>query len=658
MGDRTHQPVPPEEAALPMDIGNLFAHSDTQKHPLADHLSDEQRNVATFELFKHWHNICGKQNWSGGWSKCETIELMQYTKSTSLAEYRTNMIPNSQDSRDQFQYTVADDTSVHMLDSQSHEYQRCEEELFKTIDRATCKLLSVESVNNPGLKMKYDCSRTVMEGQLKQSDSSRIEQQLWHGTDAETCLKILETGFLRDFNTTSHFGYGTYFATNASYSAQEKYATPDNQGVKTLIWARVAVGQSCIGRSGMKETTPIDVSNPKGLKCHSMVNNMQDPSIYVLGCGTDNNAYPEYIIRIRQKQFQYIPPPFKETLDKGVMWFWNSSHTRGPIEWTPFSCTTLVKFLEGCYLSSIDSSTPTTTLFDWKIGNDTYTLDLANNTQTNKRTKFVRKLVRRGDYNPVVVVVDSSAPVTPEKPYLETQFEPIQIVSQEERQNFIKTLVDALYQKLPHYSRETLYSDVHKLDAQLFKNTNRGEYISQFKTYLARVTAAAPVAVTVAAPAPAPVAVAAPAPAPVTIAAHAPVAFAAPAPAPVKKVPLPTTPPTTPDEFKNHGWTMRWTKRTIENKDGPAFNKVYIAPNGKRFYSRPTARSYLETQLSASKKRPLEDGENQPTNKSAKVDPPATTPQTIEQFQSQVQAQLEKSNKYSERLAQLLKGLQ
>ena len=56
------------------------------------------------------------------------------------------------------------------------------------------------------------------------------EQWLWHGTDLATIQSIGRGGFNRSYNTTAVYGDGVYFARDASYSANARYAQPDAQG--------------------------------------------------------------------------------------------------------------------------------------------------------------------------------------------------------------------------------------------------------------------------------------------------------------------------------------------------------------------------------------------------------------------------------------------
>jgi len=81
------------------------------------------------------------------------------------------------------------------------------------------------------------------------------------------------------------YGKGCYFARDFKYS--QTYG-------KKIFQCLVVVGQWTQGHQNVKVAPDLDAS--RGLKHDSVVDNMQNPSIFVVF--TDNHAYPEYIITI------------------------------------------------------------------------------------------------------------------------------------------------------------------------------------------------------------------------------------------------------------------------------------------------------------------------------------------------------------------------
>ena len=88
------------------------------------------------------------------------------------------------------------------------------------------------------------------------------------------------------------YGNGVYFARDASYSL--RYAQVGRSGYRHMYVAWVLVGQSTIGRQGMKAPPARnDPTNP-GLLFDSLVDNPNNPSIFVIF--NDHQCYPEYLI--------------------------------------------------------------------------------------------------------------------------------------------------------------------------------------------------------------------------------------------------------------------------------------------------------------------------------------------------------------------------
>ena len=89
-----------------------------------------------------------------------------------------------------------------------------------------------------------------------------------------------------------------YFAVKASYSIDETYSCPDEQGNKYMYLARVAVGEFCKGKSSMTVPPPQPGTGDL-LPYDTTVNNEGQPEMYV--AYHDAQAYPEYLITIRRQ---------------------------------------------------------------------------------------------------------------------------------------------------------------------------------------------------------------------------------------------------------------------------------------------------------------------------------------------------------------------
>ena len=100
-----------------------------------------------------------------------------------------------------------------------------------------------------------------------------------------------ETRFVVFHVIATVYGYGVYFARDASYSFH--YACGAGGG-GAMYLARVLVGDYCKGRYGLLQPHPKD-PNKITILYDSVVDNISSPTIFVVF--NDAQCYPEYIIR-------------------------------------------------------------------------------------------------------------------------------------------------------------------------------------------------------------------------------------------------------------------------------------------------------------------------------------------------------------------------
>lgn len=113
------------------------------------------------------------------------------------------------------------------------------------------------------------------------------EVSLFHGTKPEVVKRICEENFdfrLAGENVGTMHGKGVYFATSPCLS--DTYCSPDDQGYRHIILAKVLAGRTTFGDPELKK--PPD-------NYDSVVDYTEKPRIY---CVFDfNQCYPEYIIK-------------------------------------------------------------------------------------------------------------------------------------------------------------------------------------------------------------------------------------------------------------------------------------------------------------------------------------------------------------------------
>ncbi|XP_019646198.1 PREDICTED: poly [ADP-ribose] polymerase 15-like [Branchiostoma belcheri] len=160
--------------------------------------------------------------------------------------------------------------------------------------RSSCgsvRILSIERVQAPALWEQFSVKKRNM---LSRNSTTPIEKELWHGTNAEACREINLNGFNRRYSGQhgTAYGKGTYFAVNASYSAHDRYSSPDSQGRKKMYLAKVLTGECTRGTRNMP--VPPRRQDSSGLLYDSTVDATNKPTTFVVF--HDAQAYPQYLI--------------------------------------------------------------------------------------------------------------------------------------------------------------------------------------------------------------------------------------------------------------------------------------------------------------------------------------------------------------------------
>ncbi|NXY72092.1 PAR15 polymerase, partial [Glareola pratincola] len=176
----------------------------------------------------------------------------------------------------------------------------CQEYLeVKNKFRKTCPnfvIEKIERVQNPFLWQTYQIKKKSL---CKKNKYQSNEKLLFHGTAASSLSTINYNGFNRGFagKNAAVIGNGTYFAVDASYSAQNTYSRPDMNGRRCMYLARVLTGQYCAGSKGLITPPPKDPADPTDLY-DSVVDDVDFPKMFVIF--NDIQAYPEYLITFRK----------------------------------------------------------------------------------------------------------------------------------------------------------------------------------------------------------------------------------------------------------------------------------------------------------------------------------------------------------------------
>ncbi|XP_053272661.1 protein mono-ADP-ribosyltransferase PARP14 [Pleuronectes platessa] len=192
---------------------------------------------------------------------------------------------------------AGENMKVVTLQESSPEYRSVEQAFRRSVPEGRIKIKRIQNVH---LRLSYEALKKCISDKNAQM-RTKVEKVLYHGTTKDNCDAIKKAGFNRRLagQNATQFGEGTYFAVNASYSAQPKYAKPAIDGSRRLIVAQVLTGIYTVGKSDMKMPPPRDRLLPPD-RYDSLVDRMKNPSMHVVF--HDNQAYPDYLITILGKQ--------------------------------------------------------------------------------------------------------------------------------------------------------------------------------------------------------------------------------------------------------------------------------------------------------------------------------------------------------------------
>uniref|UniRef100_A0A3B3CC42 Poly [ADP-ribose] polymerase n=2 Tax=Oryzias melastigma TaxID=30732 RepID=A0A3B3CC42_ORYME len=178
-----------------------------------------------------------------------------------------------------------------LLDPQSEEYRTVLKPFRKTVKRTVLKIVRVQNIH---LRRAYEAKNKHISDKNK-LDGGAGEKLLYHGTSQDSLDSIKTGGFNRSFSgkNATAYGQGTYFAVDASYSANSTYSRPTADGSKSIFVARVLTGVFTQGRSDMKMPPPRSSDQPHN-RYDSLVDRVDNPSMFVVF--HDDQAYPDYLI--------------------------------------------------------------------------------------------------------------------------------------------------------------------------------------------------------------------------------------------------------------------------------------------------------------------------------------------------------------------------
>ncbi|KAI5624654.1 poly [ADP-ribose] polymerase 14-like [Silurus asotus] len=188
---------------------------------------------------------------------------------------------------------AGDVKKVVKLHPSSAEYKKVKNDFKRTVAKAVVK---IERIQNMHLRRAYEVRKKEL--QNKNGVIGAGEKVLYHGTTADACDSIMHSNFNRRFagQNATMYGLGTYFALNASYSANPTYSVPATDGTQLMFVTLVLTGHYTQGQRDMIVPPPRSSQDPND-RFDSVVDNMQNPSMFVVF--HDCQAYPDYLITFK-----------------------------------------------------------------------------------------------------------------------------------------------------------------------------------------------------------------------------------------------------------------------------------------------------------------------------------------------------------------------
>ncbi|KAL4222038.1 polymerase [Mactra antiquata] len=180
------------------------------------------------------------------------------------------------------------------IPSTRKEYEEIENLFCESLPN-TVSIVSIERIENGELYFNYASKKKRMEKKKKDIG----ERRLFHGTKSSYVDAICKQGFdfrLNGQSSGAVHGKGSYFATTAKFS--HRYT--DGKGICSMFVVKVMAGEYALGKRKFVRPPPKDESNLCSELYDSCVNDVNDPSIFVI-FDNSGQVYPEYVIKYEYK---------------------------------------------------------------------------------------------------------------------------------------------------------------------------------------------------------------------------------------------------------------------------------------------------------------------------------------------------------------------
>ncbi|XP_020346438.1 protein mono-ADP-ribosyltransferase TIPARP isoform X2 [Oncorhynchus kisutch] len=195
----------------------------------------------------------------------------------------------------------APDQDYSMVDvpANTQAFQKVHRLFHKTLSETRVEIVSLHQIQNV---LHWDKFQRYKEHMRKRGDTKEdgaLERHLFHGTVGDFIEDICHNNFDPRVSGVNGFvyGYGSYFARDASYSNTFAAVSPD-AGVRHMFLAKVLVGKVSVGKCKYRRPPPVRSTKEDYNLYDTCVDQLVNPTIFVVfdRC----QCYPYYLIKYKE----------------------------------------------------------------------------------------------------------------------------------------------------------------------------------------------------------------------------------------------------------------------------------------------------------------------------------------------------------------------
>ncbi|KAK6314688.1 hypothetical protein J4Q44_G00142170 [Coregonus suidteri] len=194
--------------------------------------------------------------------------------------------------------TPDQDYSMVEVPASTQAFQKVHSLFHKTLLETRVDIVSIHQIQNVLHWDKFQRYKEHMQKRGDTKENEALERHLFHGTVRDFIEDICHNNFDPRVSGVNGFtyGYGSYFAGDASYSNTFAAVSPD-AGVRHMFLAKVLVGKVSVGKRTYRRLPPVRSTKEDYNLYDTCVDQLVNPTIFVVfdRC----QCYPYYLIKYK-----------------------------------------------------------------------------------------------------------------------------------------------------------------------------------------------------------------------------------------------------------------------------------------------------------------------------------------------------------------------